>query len=162
MGIGFGAGVVILTMTVLGVINPEISSLVPVGSMIIANCMNTSSLALDRFRSEVESHVGQIEAGLALGASSRTVVQRYTRDSIQASLIPRIDTLRSLGIVWIPGVMAGMVLAGSDPVYAAIYQFVVIAVIYASAGLTSLVSTFLIRDQIFSAAEQLLLRPRSR
>jgi putative ABC transport system permease protein len=53
---------------------------------------------------------------------------------VRASLIPRIDSLRSLGIVWIPGLMAGMVLAGSDPVYAAIYQFVVIAMVFASSA----------------------------
>ena len=61
--------------------------------------------------------------------------------------------------VWIPGLMAGMILAGSDPIYAAIYQFVVIAMIFASSGLTSLISTLLIRRQAFTAAEQLILRP---
>jgi putative ABC transport system permease protein len=54
--------------------------------------------------------------------------------------------------------MAGMVLAGSDPVYAAIYQFVVIAMIFAASALTSLVSTLLIRSRAFSPAEQLILR----
>ena len=77
----------------------------------------------------------------------------------QASLIPKIDSLRSLGIVWIPGVMAGMVLSGSDPVYAAIFQFVVVAMIFASSGLTSIVSTLLIRTHAFSPADQLILRP---
>lgn len=158
-GIGFGAGLVIVLMTWLGVINPAISSLIPVGSMLIANCMNSNALALDRFRGEVEAHTGQIEAGLALGAHPKAVVMPYVRAAVHASLIPRIDTLRSLGIVWIPGLMAGMILAGSDPIYAAIYQFVVIAMIFASSGLTSLVSTLLIRANAFSTADQLILRP---
>jgi putative ABC transport system permease protein len=72
-------------------------------------------------------------------------------------MIPRIDTLRALGIVWIPGLMAGMVLAGSDPVYAAIYQFVVVGMIFAASGLTSLISTQLIRGRAFTRAEQLVL-----
>jgi putative ABC transport system permease protein len=80
---------------------------------------------------------------------------------VRASLIPRIDSLRSLGIVWIPGLMAGMVLAGADPVYAAIYQFVVIAIIFVSSGITSLVSTLLIRSKAFSDADQLTLRPQA-
>lgn len=159
IGITFGSGVVILLMTWVGVIDPAVSSLIPVGSMLIANCMNTNALALDRFRGEVEAHVGQVEAGLALGAAPARVVTPYVRAAVSASLIPRIDSLRSLGIVWIPGLMAGMILAGSDPVYAAIYQFVVIAMIFASSGLTSLVSTLLIRRQAFSEAEQLVLRP---
>ena len=159
-GIVFGAGATIALMTLVGVIDSSINSLIPVGSMIIANAMNTNGLALDRFRAEVEAHVGQVEAGLSLGAAPSSVVTPYVRAAVRASLIPRIDSLRSLGIVWIPGLMAGMVLAGTDPVYAAIYQFVVIAMIFASSGLTSLMSTLMIRGQIFTAAEQLMLRPK--
>jgi putative ABC transport system permease protein len=158
-GISFGSGLVIVLMTWAGVIASTITSLIPVGSMIIANAMNSNALALDRFRSEVESHVGHIEAGLALGADPKNTVRPYVQAAVQASLIPRIDSLRSLGIVWIPGLMAGMVLSGIDPVYSAIYQFVVIAMIFAASGLTSVVSSLLIRGHAFSSAEQLILRP---
>ena len=158
-GIAFGSGIVIVLMTFLGVIAADLTDLIPVGSMLIANAMNTSGLALDRFRSEVVSHVGQIEAGLALGAPSEKMVRPYTQAAVTASLIPRLDSLRSLGIVWIPGLMAGMILSGTDPVYAAIYQFVVLAMIFAAAGLSSVATTVLVRRYIFSDAEQLLLRP---
>ena len=67
--------------------------------------------------------------------------------------------MRSLGIVWIPGLMAGMLLSGAKPLYASIYQFVVLAMIFAASGITSLVSMMLIRREIFSPAEQLVLRP---
>ena len=158
-GIVVGTGVTIALMTLLGAIAPGITTLVPIGSMLIANAMNTNGLALDRFRSEVQSHVGQVESALALGAAPETAVARYVQSSYQASLIPAIDNLRSLGIVWIPGLMAGMVLSGSPPLYAAIYQFVTLAMIFASSGLTSLISTTLIRAHAFSPAEQLVLRP---
>jgi putative ABC transport system permease protein len=154
-GIAFGSGIVIVLMTFLGVIAADLTDLIPVGSMLIANAMNTSGLALNRFRSEVVSHVGQIEAGLALGAPSEKMVRPYTQAAVTASLIPRLDSLRSLGIVWIPG----MILSGTDPVYAAIYQFVVLAMIFAAAGLSSVATTVLVRRYIFSDAEQLLLRP---
>jgi putative ABC transport system permease protein len=72
--IGLGAGLVIVSMTLLGVIDPAPSSLIPVGSMVIASAMNADALAMDRFRSEVVAHTGQIEAALALGAEpARTV-----------------------------------------------------------------------------------------
>lgn len=157
-GIGLGAGLTILLMTWLGVIDAAISSLIPLGSMIIANAMNTNALALERFRAEVESHAGQVEAGLALGADPRQTVRPYVQAAVEASLIPKIDSLRSLGIVWIPGIMTGMVLSGSDPIYAAIYQFVVMGMIFASSGLTAVTSTLLIRTHAFSPAEQLILR----
>jgi putative ABC transport system permease protein len=156
--IGLGSGSVILLMTWLGVIDPAITSVVPVGSMLIANAMNTNALALDRFRSEIASHIGQIETGLALGGRSRSVVAPYVQSAVQASLIPRIDSLRSLGIVWIPGLMAGMVLSGEDPAYAAVYQFVVMALVFVVSGLTSVISVHLTVGRVFSPAEQLLLR----
>jgi len=157
-GIGIGGGLVIVLMTGLGVMDPAITSLVPVGSMIIANAMNSNALALERFSAEVTAHAGDIEAGLSLGALPEVTVRPYLQAAVTASLIPRIDSLRSLGIVWIPGLMAGMVLSGTDPVYAAIYQFVVIVMVYAAAGLTTLVSTLLVRRRAFSSAMQLLLR----
>lgn len=156
--IACGAGLVIAVMTWLGVIDTAITALIPVGSMLIANAMNTNGLALNRFRSDVVAHVGEIEAALALGADPRQSVAAYVQTSFEASLIPAIDSLRSLGIVWIPGLMAGMLLSGARPVYAAIYQFVVLAMIFAASGLTSLISTLLIRTRAFTPAEQLLLR----
>ena len=88
-------------------------------------------------------------------------VAPYVQSSFEASLIPAIDSLRSLAIVWIPGLMAGMLLSGARPAYAAIYQFVVLAMIFASSGLTSLVSTLLMRTHVLSPAEQLVLRPEN-
>jgi putative ABC transport system permease protein len=157
--IACGAGSVIAVMTWLGVIDTAITSLIPVGSMLIANAMNTNGLALNRFRSDILAHAGEIEAALALGASPKESIAPYVQASFETSLIPAIDSLRSLGIVWIPGLMAGMLLSGSRPVYAAIYQFVVMAMIFAASGLTSLVSTALIRSHVFTPADQLLLRP---
>jgi putative ABC transport system permease protein len=144
-------------MTLLGAIDPRMASLIPVGSMIIASAMNSVALALERFRSELSANVGFIEAGLALGAAPNRVVARHVEAAVRAAMIPRIDTLRALGIVWIPGLMAGMVLAGSDPIYAAIYQFVVIAMIVAASGLASLICMLLIRGRAFSPAEQLVI-----
>jgi putative ABC transport system permease protein len=158
LAIAAGAGSVTAIMTWAGVIDTAITALIPVGSMIIANAMNTNGLALNRFRSEVLAHAGEIETALALGAEPQATVGRYAEASIHASLIPAIDNLRSLGIVWIPGLMTGMLLSGSSPLYAAIYQFVVIAMILASSGLTSLLSTLMIRSHAFSAAEQLVLK----
>src|SRR5215472_17888247 len=157
--IALGAGTVIAVMTWLGVIDTPVTALVPVGSMLIANAMNTNGLALNRFRSEVLAHVGEVETALALGAEGRGSVAPYVQASFESSLIPAIDSLRSLGIVWIPGLMAGMLLSGARPVYAAVYQFVVLAMIFAASGLTALVSTLLVRGRILSPAEQLLLRP---
>lgn len=154
--IAFGAGSVIVLLAIFGVIDISVSALVPVGSMLIANAMNGASLALERFRADVEAHVGEIETALALGAAPAITVQPYAQAALRASLIPPMDNIRTLGIVWIPGLMAGMILSTGKPLYASIYQFVVLAGIFAASGLTCLMAVSLISRCAFSPAEQLL------
>lgn len=156
ISIGCGAGIVIALMTWLGVLRPTLASVIPIGSMMIANAMQSCGQALDRFHGDVTAHAGEIEAGLVLGAAPAATVAPYMQAAVRASLIPRIDALRSLGIVWIPGVMAGMVLSGSDPLYAALYQFVIMALLFSAGSLTVVLTTLLIQERIFSAAEQLV------
>jgi putative ABC transport system permease protein len=157
--IAAGAGTVIGVMLVTRSLRPDITMLVPVGSMIIANAMNACAQAVERFRAEILAHVGQVEAGLSLGAEPKVTVAPYLQSAVYASLLPRLDMMKSLGLVWIPGVMAGMVVSGASPVYAGIYQFIIVAMILAGSGITALVATVLMRSRVFSSAAQLALRP---
>jgi putative ABC transport system permease protein len=156
--IAAGSGVAIAAMILTGTLQTNIAMLVPVGSMIIANTMNACAQAAERFRADVKSHVGQIEAGLALGAAPAVTVAPHVRSAVYACLLPRLDMLKSLGLVWIPGVMAGMVVSGASPVYAGIYQFIIVAMILAGSGIAGLVITLLMRARAFSPAAQLVLR----
>jgi putative ABC transport system permease protein len=151
-----GSGVVIAGMLATGTLKPDIVVLVPVGSMIIANAMNACAQAAERFRAEVTAHIGQIEAALALGAEPSTTVVPYVQSAVYASLLPRLDMLKSLGLVWIPGVMAGMVLSGTSPLYAGIYQFIIVAMILAASGITGMITILLLRRGAFSPAAQLV------
>jgi putative ABC transport system permease protein len=158
-GIGAGSGLAIVAMMALHLVKADVLDVVTVGSMILANAMNTSALALERLRSELEAHRGYVEAGLALGASPAQVASPYVQRAVRASLIPRLDSLSSLGIVWIPGLMAGMVLSKANPLAAAVLQFVTLALVLAAGGLTSLVSVRLLRARAFTAADQFALPP---
>ena len=162
LGIAVGAGLVILVMTFLGVIERDLTSIIPIGSMMVYGAMNANALMLERFRSELTSHTGQIEAALSLGAAPRIVIAPYFRRAVTAAMIPKINGLQSLGIVWIPGAMSGMLLSGTDPAYAGFYQFVVSGSIFVTAGITVLISILLVREQVFSKAEQLQLRGEDR
>jgi putative ABC transport system permease protein len=157
--IAAGAGAVIAAMLATRTLTADIVVLVPVGSMIIANAMNACAQSMERFRADVTAHVGQIEAGLALGAAPAVTVSPYAQSAVYASLLPRLDMLKSLGFVWIPGVMAGMLVSGASPVYAGIFQFIIVAMILAASGIAGLVATLLMRTRAFSKAEQLTLRP---
>lgn len=153
-----GSGVVIAAMLAMGTLQTNIAMLVPVGSMIIANAMNACAQAAERFRADVTGHIGQVEAALALGAEPAVTVAPYVQNAVYASLLPRLDMLKSLGLVWIPGVMAGMLLSGADPVYAGIYQFILVVMILIASGIAGLVATLLLRTRAFSTAAQLILR----
>lgn len=160
--IGGGAGSIIALMAALGVIERSVGALIPIGSMLIANAMNANALALERFRSEVASHVAEIESALALGAAPSATVAPYITKTLRASLIPAVDNLRSLGIVWIPGIMAGMILSGTKPLDASIYQFVVLSMVLASSGLTCILGTWLMSASAFSKHEQLAIGPEEK
>lgn len=155
--IGTGSAVVISMMALTRVIAFKSMALVPLGSMIIANSMNTCSQVLERYASDMKLNAGRVEAALALGASGAEAALPYAKNATNAALIPSLNSLRSLGIVWIPGFAAGMLLTGSDPVYTAIYQFMVIAMIYASSGVTALVAAAGYERQAF-VEERLVAR----
>jgi len=150
-----GAGVVIVTMVAAGAIAATVRNLVPVGGMIIANAMKTNSLALDRFKGEIESNRSEIEALLAVGVPPESAVAEYVTRSVHASLIPVVDAMRTLGLVYIPGMMAGMILGGANPIYAAEYQFVIMGMIFAAGGLTSMTTSLLVSRYAFTDAAQL-------
>jgi putative ABC transport system permease protein len=157
--IAAGAGVAIVVMLATRVLTFDLIVLVPVGSMIIANAMNSAAQAMERFKADVTAHIGLIEAGLSLGAEPSATVAPYVQSAVYASLLPRLDMLKSLGFVWIPGVMAGMLVSGVSPVYAGIFQFIIVAMILTASGIAGLVATVLMRAQAFSNAAQLRFRP---
>jgi putative ABC transport system permease protein len=154
-----GAGSAIAVMLATGALRSDVAILVPVGSMIVANAMNACGQAAERFRADTVAHAGEIEAGLALGAPPATTVAPYVQSAVYASLLPRLDMLKSLGLVWIPGVMAGMMVSGASPIYAGIYQFVLVVMILAASGIAGLVTVVLLHRRSFSPADQLILRP---
>lgn len=154
--IAIAAGTVIVAMIASGTLQTALPILVPVGSMIIANAMNACAQAAERFHAEIASHTGHIEAGLSLGADPAEAVAPYVRSAVYASLLPRLDMLKSLGLVWIPGVMAGMMVSGASPIYAGIFQFIIVTMILTASGLAGLVVTVLMRARVFTPAAQLI------
>lgn len=155
ISIALGAGSVIVAMSLAGAIEATMRDLIVVGSMVIAMSMKTNSLTLDRFVGELESNREEIEAVLSLGAPPERAVEAYVSTSVYGALIPIVDRVKSLGIVSIPGMMAGMIIAGANPIYAAQYQFVIMLMLFAAAGLTSMTSTYLVSGYVFTDADQL-------
>jgi putative ABC transport system permease protein len=102
----------------LGIIPATARYLIPLGGMVIGNSMNAASLTMTRIRDDLAEQSLKVEAALALGATSRQAVSPILRTALQRALIPLIDATKTTGIIFLPGAMVGMIIAGSDPLEA--------------------------------------------
>lgn len=136
-------------------IEPQARFLIPLGGMILGNSMNGAGLTLNRLKSEMELRRPEILVCLSLGASSRQSVQRILKEVLRASLIPAIDTMKALGVIFMPGMMAGLIIAGKSPLLAVRYQIIVMFMLMASAALTNLLVLLMGYRQFFNRADQL-------
>ncbi len=123
-------------MLMSGLVTWKGESLVPVGGMVIGNAMNAVSLALNRLRSEVDQREDMLLAMLALGANERQAMRQLYAMVVRSSLIPTIDSLKSVGMIHIPGITAGMILAGMPPLSAVSMQLVVMLMLTAAVSLS--------------------------
>jgi putative ABC transport system permease protein len=128
---------------------------IPMGSMVIFFAMRQSGVALERIKSDILKSKGKIEASLALGASPTKAIQGLLRDSFRASLTPTINRVAVLGIVTIPGLMSGMIIAGESPIIAAIYQIVIFMMLLTASFVTNIITNYLFAQQFFTGEQQL-------
>jgi putative ABC transport system permease protein len=129
--------------------------LIPLFGMIVGNAMNAAALAAERLRSEMEGRRAEVEAYLALGASPERASREPVRRSLVASLIPTVNGLMVVGIVSLPGMMTGQILAGSSPLTAVRYQIVVMFMLASSVAVTATLVTLWYRRTFFTEREQL-------
>lgn len=129
--------------------------LIPLFGMIVANAMNAAALAAERLRSEMDGRRAEVEAYLALGATAEQAAREPVRRALLAALIPTINGLMVVGIVSLPGMMTGQILAGSSPLLAVRYQIVVMFMLASSVAVTAVAVTLWYRNRFFTPALQL-------
>jgi putative ABC transport system permease protein len=153
-------GVAVTVATVVGAVirirpwyTPHI--LIPISGMVIGNTMNAVALVSSRFRSEVILRRHEVEAALALGATGPQAAGEAFRNSIKSALIPTMNALMVVGLVQLPGMMSGQIIAGVLSVQAVRYQIVVMYMIACGATVGALTAGLLIRRQLFTPSHQL-------
>lgn len=130
--------------------------IVPLGGMLIAQSMIAGSLAIERLRSEFDTRADEIETLLALGATSNEASLDAVKASMTAALMPTINSMMVLGIVSLPGLMSGQILAGVSPLLAVRYQLLIYFCIAASAALVSFLSVKMVKNLFFTADDQFI------
>jgi len=129
--------------------------LIPLFGMIVGSAMNAAAIAAERLQGEMRARRAEIEAYLALGADYRQASAEAVRQALRASFIPTVNGLMVVGIVTLPGMMTGQILAGSSPLIAVRYQIVVVFMQAAAVAMTSAVITLWYRRTFFTDALQL-------
>lgn len=124
---------------------------IPIAGMVLGNSMNGIALALERTFADLDSREAEVLALTALGATAWEAGRPSVRTAIRAGLIPTINSMATVGIVFIPGMMTGQVLAGADPLAATGYQIVVMLMVSAATALGSVMAVMLAYGRRFTA-----------
>ncbi len=159
MLVGSGITLAYVTQVVLQV-DPwyEPRYLVPLFGMLVGNAMNAAALAAERLASELEAHRAEVEAYLALGATPARATAVPSRRAMAAALIPTVNGLMTVGLVSLPGMMTGQILAGQSPLLAVRYQIVISFTIAGAAAVTAVMVVLWYRRIFFTPAAQLSVR----
>lgn len=139
----------------LGIFEPEPRFLVPVGGMVIGNAMNAASVALSRMAFEIDSSRAEIEAKLSLGADSRRASEGIVIRCLRSGTIPLIDSTKTAGLIFFPGTMVGMLVAGASPLDAVKLQLVLLYALLGSVTISAMTVSLLAYRGFFTPDHQL-------
>ena len=128
---------------------------IPIAGMILGNAMASAALAGDRLQSDLRSRTDEIEAMLALGFPGNEAVQPMVRSAVRAAMIPTVSGMMTVGLVQLPGMMTGQILAGTSPLVAIQYQIVVMFMLTVATAIASLLFVRLAVRRYLTPAHQL-------
>lgn len=131
------------------IVDYEAQYILPMSGMIIGSSMVAVSLTFDRLKKEFEATKELMMAKLALGASNRQASQELIESTVKAALIPNVEAMKTIGLVQLPGMMTGAILAGAAPATAVKYQLLIVLTMFGNAAITSIMASFLAYSAFF-------------
>jgi TIGR00245 family protein len=158
-GISIGIGAVLTLAVLLGanVLSFTPYQMIPVGGMVMSGAMVAVGLCFRQITTSFKSRQQEIQIKLALGATPMQACKAILRAALVVSLQPTIDSAKTLGIVSLPGMMTGLILAGMSPMEAIKYQIIVIFMSFSTISIAIAIAGYLSCRQFFNAKEQLIL-----
>ena len=130
---------------------------IPLLGMLLGNTMNGISISMDRLTHAAWEQRGVIEARLMLGERWDEAISEIRRQAIRSGMIPIINAMAAAGIVSLPGMMTGQILAGAPPVEAVKYQILIMFLIAAGTGLGTLAAVTIGSKHLFDERQRLCL-----
>jgi putative ABC transport system permease protein len=166
-GYGIGAGTTMLAtllvtaFALVGALRPDPwyapQVLIPLVGIILGNVMNGVSVSLNALNTAIVRERSAIEARLALGADRYTALKPLQRSALRSGMIPIINQMSAAGIITLPGLMTGQILAGMEPVEAAKYQILILFLLGGGAGLGALAAVYVATWRITDERDRLRL-----
>jgi putative ABC transport system permease protein len=154
------AGATTLGLVVaLGIFQAQPRYLVPVGGMVVGNAMTAAAVTLNRLGDDMTRHAREVEATLALGATSTQAAAPIVRRSLRSGMIALVDSTKTTGLIFFPGTMVGMLLAGASPTDAVRLQLILLWTLLGSVALAGLIAVTLAYRNFFTPAHQLREQP---
>jgi putative ABC transport system permease protein len=129
---------------------------IPLLGMILGNTLNGISLGLDRLCGELAGRRAQVEAALTLGATRWEAAREPIQQAVRTGLIPILNSMMVVGIVSLPGMMTGQILAGASPLEAVKYQIVIMFLIASGTALGTVSAVLLSYRRLFNSSHQFL------
>ncbi len=139
-----------------GIMPATAQYIIPVSGMLIGNAMVLSIVFLNRFAAEVEANRDEMELILTLGGTPKQAVRRQLISSIKASMIPTIESQKTIGLVQLPGMMSGQIIGGAPPLQAVQYQIIIVFALLTCATVASVMIGFLSYPALFNQSMQLM------
>ena len=130
---------------------------IPLLGMLLGNTMTGVALALDRLTESARRSRAIIENRLMLGETAQQALSEFRREAMRAGLTPIINAMAAAGIVSLPGMMTGQILAGTSPALAVKYQILIMFTIAAGTGFGTFVAVTICARRLFDGRERLRL-----
>ncbi|MBD3236774.1 MAG: iron export ABC transporter permease subunit FetB [Candidatus Eisenbacteria bacterium] len=129
--------------------------LIPLLGMVLGNSMTALALCMDQLLETLGERRGEVETELALGATRWEAARGPLGDAVRRGMIPIINSMMVVGLVQLPGMMTGQILAGADPVVAVKYQIMIMFMLAAGSSLAAVAIALLIYQRLFNRQHQL-------
>ncbi len=159
----FGAsGLVTLAVLFgLGVFPLEPKTLIPLAGMMIGNSMTATVVVARRVLEELRDKRDEVEARLALGIAAPDAARPYVRAALRTAMIPQIETTKAVGLVFLPGAMTGLILAGTAPLAAVRVQAAVMYLVLGATATTTVVVSLGVQRELFTSDQRLAVPSRT-
>ncbi|KAJ7519518.1 hypothetical protein O6H91_20G042700 [Diphasiastrum complanatum] len=156
LSLAVGAVGTLALMMLLRVFSFTPRYIIPTAGYVVGNSMSMVGGTLSRLHRDICLHQGQIEAALALGATPQQAIQRHVRRAVTQGMGPMVDSIKTAGLVSMPGSMTGMLMSGAPPLEAVQMQIQVLYMLLGASALSCLFSSFFGWRALFSKSYQLL------